>query len=306
MAEIEVTGCALPARLLRALVDFRLEGNQYGAILVRGLPIDPDIGPTPLNGNTVDWADVPIASVAQLMVSSRLGDVIAFADEKEGRLLQDVVPVPGAENRQENSGTKFMELHTEDGFHPFKPDFVTLLCLRTDDERRGRTVVGSARRVLPRLSAACVQTLREPVFRIRFASSFATGGRVRYSAPLAALSGPEQDPDLVADCHAMEGLTPAADRALAELSRELPEVVVGGVLEPGDLLVIDNRVAVHGRDGFTARFDGRDRWLRRCFTVVDLRRSRGSRQAGSRICAPLSVMTAERLSDAGVAARVGG
>ncbi|MDX2525279.1 TauD/TfdA family dioxygenase [Streptomyces europaeiscabiei] len=304
MAEIEVASCALPARLLRALAEFRQEGNPYGAMLVRGLPIDRDIGPTP-PGNTADWSHVPIASIAQLTVSSRLGDVIAFADEKEGQILQDVVPVPGAEDRQENSGTKFMELHTEDGFHPFKPDFVTLLCLRPDHERRARTVAGSARQVLPRLSDACVRTLREPVFRIRFASSFVTGGAVRYSAPLAALRGPAEDPDLVADCHAMEGLTPEADGALAELGRELPEVVVGEVLDPGDLLLIDNRVAVHGRDGFTARFDGRDRWLRRCFAAVDLRRSRGFRTAGSRVCAPLSVITAEQPEDGGTVIRVG-
>jgi L-asparagine oxygenase len=305
MTEVEVAGCALPARLLRALAQFRHEGNPYGAMLVRGLPVDPDIGPTPSDGNAADWSDVPIASIAQLAVTSRLGDVVAFADEKEGRLLQDVIPVPGAQDRQENSGTTFMELHTEDGFHPYKPDFLTLLCLRPDHERRARTVTGSARQVLPRLSDECVRTLREPVFRIRFASSFTAGGTDRYSAPLAALHGPEQDPDLVADCHAMEGLTPQAVRALVELGRVLPEVVVGDVLDTGDLLVVDNRVAVHGRNGFTARFDGRDRWLRRCFAAVDLRRSRGCRRAGSRICAPLSVIKGERSEDGSTVTGVG-
>jgi alpha-ketoglutarate-dependent taurine dioxygenase len=42
------------------------------------------------------------------------------------------------------------------------------------------------------------------------------------------------------------------------------------VLEPGDLLVVDNTVAVHGRSPFPARYDGTDRWLQRAFVVADL------------------------------------
>ena len=49
------------------------------------------------------------------------------------------------------------------------------------------------------------------------------------------------------------------------------------VLEPGDLLVVDNAVAVHGRSPFRARFDGTDRWLQRSFVVGDLAPSAGER-----------------------------
>ncbi|HEY5875714.1 MAG TPA: TauD/TfdA family dioxygenase, partial [Ilumatobacteraceae bacterium] len=48
-------------------------------------------------------------------------------------------------------------------------------------------------------------------------------------------------------------------------------------LEPGDLLVVDNSVAVHGRSPFTPRFDGTDRWLQRTFVVSDLAPSAGDR-----------------------------
>ena len=42
------------------------------------------------------------------------------------------------------------------------------------------------------------------------------------------------------------------------------------MLDAGDLLVIDNRRAVHGRSKFRARFDGTDRWLQRTFVVDEL------------------------------------
>lgn len=290
MLETEVAGCALPPRLLRELAAFRQIGNPYGALLIRNVPVDAVIGATPPRGEAIDWHQVPIASVAQLALTSRLGDVIAFADEKDGRLLQDVVPVPGAEHRQENSGTTFMELHTENGFHPFKPDFVTLLCLRPDHERLACTLTASVHRLLPRLSPRCLRTLREPVFRIRFASSFSAGG---HSGPLAALLGPAHRPEFIADFHAMEPLTEAARRALEEVKAAIPQILLGAVLGVGDLLIVDNRVALHGRREFDARHDGRDRWLRRCFAAVDLHRSREFRSPDSRVCAPLSVIHGE-------------
>jgi L-asparagine oxygenase len=49
-------------------------------------------------------------------------------------------------------------------------------------------------------------------------------------------------------------------------------------LRAGDLLVIDNAVAVHGRSSFPARFDGTDRWIQRTFVVPDLAASASERQ----------------------------
>ncbi|MEE6306178.1 TauD/TfdA family dioxygenase [Plantactinospora veratri] len=305
LVEAEVAGCEIPPRLIRALAAFRQQGNSHGSLLIRGMPVDENLGPTPPSGNARAWTDVPVATMAQLIVASRLGDVISFADEKEGRLVQDVIPVRGAADRQENTGTSFMELHTEDGFHPFKPDFVTLLCLRSDHDGDARTVTGSARRIVSKLSADSLEVLRQPQFRIRIASSFAAGGTVGHSQPLAVLSGPSTDPDLVADFHAMEPLTEPARRALDEFAAVVPQVVIGAVLAAGEMLVVDNRISVHGRSGFRARHDGHDRWLRRCFAVVDLRRSRAYRTAGSRVCAPLTTITADMAREGRPAAGAG-
>ncbi len=57
----------------------------------------------------------------------------------------------------------------------------------------------------------------------------------------------------------------------------IAEVETSVVLEPGDLLVVDNNVAVHGRSPFSARFDGTDRWLQRAFVVTDLAPSAADR-----------------------------
>ncbi|MFF4486639.1 TauD/TfdA family dioxygenase [Streptomyces sp. NPDC001544] len=287
LADIELAARWLPTRLARALSHFRKAGNAHGTLIVRNVPIDDDLPPTPADGVAPDWSRLPLATVAQLAMVSWLGDVIAYADEKSGRLVQDIVPVKGAERRQENSGSVMLELHTEDGFHPFKPDFVTLLCLRADHERRALTTSGAITRALPRLSAECVSTLRRPLFRIRHSSSFGGTGTDAVSMPLPVLSGPDAEPELIADFHAMEADGEGAARALDELRHAMIAVMVGTVLDAGDLIVVDNRAAVHGRTDFQPRYDGQDRWLRRCFGVLDLRLSRGLRAAGSHVCEPL-------------------
>ena len=66
------------------------------------------------------------------------------------------------------------------------------------------------------------------------------------------------------------GLDATARDALAALADAIACSYTSVVLEAGDLLVIDNRRAVHGRSEFRARFDGTDRWLQRTFVVDDL------------------------------------
>jgi len=64
-----------------------------------------------------------------------------------------------------------------------------------------------------------------------------------------------------------------AERALEEIIRQFDARVRDVVLAPGELLIIDNLRAVHGRRPFAARYDGTDRWLRRINVTADLRKS---------------------------------
>jgi L-asparagine oxygenase len=287
LTEAELAGIALPGHLLRSLRHFRRHGNNAGALIVRNVPVDPVLPDTPPGGYLRHWGELPIATITQLAVTSQVGDVIAYADEKAGALIQEVVPVEGAGKRQENSGTVYLEMHTENGFHPHKPDFVTLLCLRPDHARSSYTIVGAAAEVLPALSRLCIDTLRKPWFRLHVSSSFGTGKTRLRTGPIAVLSGPPESPEFLADFHAMEPLTNEAKAAFIELEKALLATTRGARLDAGDLIIIDNRAAVHGRTSFIARYDATDRWLRRCFAVSDIRRSRGARPAGSRVCQPL-------------------
>lgn len=67
--------------------------------------------------------------------------------------------------------------------------------------------------------------------------------------------------------------------AYRRLEDELARVSVAVSLEPGDVLVVDNDLVVHGRVPFTARYDGTDRWLKRASVRVPGRRTRPEAEA---------------------------
>ncbi|MET9348837.1 TauD/TfdA family dioxygenase [Streptomyces termitum] len=269
---VELAAAALPSEVRRALIAFRDRGNSGGTLLLRGLPLG-ELPPTPDRPeDEPGWARVPVATLAQLMVMSVLGRSLSYSDEKNGDLVQDVSPKRGAETRQENSGSILLELHTEDGFHPAAPHFLSLLCLRGDRDGQAATVTGGIGDVLPLLDAETVAALRRPEFRTRFSTSFVHDTeREVLTPPVPVLSGAEAAPDLRVDFHGTVGTTPAARAALAALEEAVLGSLRGIVLEPGELIVLDNRRTVHGRTGFVPRYDGADRWLRRSFAVSDLR-----------------------------------
>ncbi|MGK5628455.1 TauD/TfdA family dioxygenase [Streptomyces sp. URMC 123] len=265
----------MPATLRRSLRDFRRDPGAAGALLVRGLPVDeaalPDTPSVP--GSVQRTATVAAAVLAT--VACGLGDPAAFRPEKTGALVQDVIPRPGQEDFQGNAGSVRLTFHTENAFHPHRPDFVMLLCLRADHERVAGLRTASIRQVLPLLS----DESREALFSAEFVTapppSFGAGAGS--ADPHPVLFGAAEDPDLRVDLAATQPLTERAREALLELERLFELTAQTVRLVPGDLAIVDNRIAVHGRTAFRPRYDGRDRWLQRTFVLTDLRRSRGFR-----------------------------
>ncbi|QKW09785.1 TauD/TfdA family dioxygenase [Streptomyces sp. NA04227] len=265
----------LPSRVVQSIRGIRDRSTVDGVLVIEGLPVDQGVATPHGPRDEPGWTTVPVASLVQLSIMTMLGAPISYAEEKSGRLIQDVYPKAGFEERQENSGSVLLELHTEDGFLLSPPDYVSLLCMRPDHEGRAATVGCGIRRVLSTLPAEIRTVLRQPRFKLFFSSSFTVDNATRWTHPVPVLRGPEDDPDLCVDLHGMIGVDETAVLALDRLRRALEDNLLGGVLQAGSLLIVDNNAAVHGRTGFVPRYDGSDRWLRRCFVTKDLRRVRG-------------------------------
>jgi L-asparagine oxygenase len=273
-AQARAASCYLPHRLLTALRSYRHDPGLDGTLTITNLPITADLlPPTPNESGSVERVATAPAAVAML-IGQQLGEVVAYRDEKHGALVQNVVPVPTLARSQSNGGSVPLELHTENAFHPNRPDYVGLLCLRGAQQDRVGTRVAAVRRALPLLDDTDRTILHESRFVTAAPPSFVSAD---CSEPHPVLRGCVDDPDICVDFHATSALDTAGARALSRLRDALTEVECELVLRPGDMVFVDNRLVVHGRIAFWPRYDGTDRWLHRIFVHLDNRRSRPRR-----------------------------
>lgn len=278
----------LPAGLRNLLLSYR-RTERAAACLVHGFPVDDALlGPTPEH-----WREAIQNKAARdqelwlALCGMVLGDPFGWVTLQEGRIIQNILPIRGDEERQSGYGSEsLLEFHTEDGFHPNRCDYLLLLGLRNPD--RVPTIVASVRDI--RLSDDDRAVLAEDRFNImpdtehiRQLETQAPGHPAlvklyemqRRPAPTAVLFGDRLNPYLRIDRPFMDVLPGdaeaegALDRLMAELQRVQQDIAVG----PGSLLLVDNYRAVHGRRPFTARYDGTDRWLKKLTVSRNLRRN---------------------------------
>jgi hypothetical protein len=262
----------LPEPLARFLRLFQLQ-EPAGAVVVRGIPVDDAaLGPTPRRFDPP--AQSPVAAALDfylLLVAHALGEPFSWSNVQGGRPVHNVLPVPGKE--QEKAGTSSLstlELHTEDACHPARADYLMLFCLRNDDAVP--TVYAPLSHADPGPEA--VAQLERTDFVMRSEPDHAAS--LGASRTTSVLFGSHEQPYLAFDGFYLSApaQNPAGRAALAQLTAGLEAAATDVVLQPGDLVIIDNYRAVHGRRPFQPRYDGRDRWLKRVHVTRDLRRSR--------------------------------
>ena len=319
--EVSVIAHEVPRALRSFLNNFKRQEPPGGACLIKGYPVDDrTIGPTPEHWKHKSEISPTLEQELLMMLfGSLLGDAIAWATQQDAHLIHDVLPIKADEDKQISTGSnQVVWWHNEDAFHPFRGDYVTLMCLRNFE--RVATTLASAEQI--KLSQREIRILFEPHFVIypdeshseknnSLAASVSGNGisncnghrnghsngngtdllnsaheRIRqmHSSPskLAVLYGDPNSPYLRLDPYFMRPLEDGeAQVALNALIGAVDKCLGEVVLEPGDFLFVDNYRAVHGRKHFKARYDGTDRWLKRMNITSDLRKSRSARAACS-------------------------
>jgi Fe(II)/alpha-ketoglutarate-dependent arginine beta-hydroxylase len=295
----------LPRRVRRHLIDFRSREPESGLCVISGYPIDhAKIGSTPAHWHQkAERSPAREEEILLLLFGSLLGDCIGWATQQDGRLVHDILPIRAYEDEQLGFGSKqVLWWHTEDAFHPFRGDYLGMMCLRNPDGVA--TTFASLEGI--ELDPQQRSLLFEPWYTIRPDESHRKKNRSdlrsldedldsSYSridamdtAPekVAVLYGDPRSPYVRLDPYFMEPVAdnPEAQAALEVLIHAIDSKLQEIVLTPGDFCFIDNFKLVHGRKPFTARYDGTDRWLKRVNIARDLRKSRASRTvATSRI-----------------------
>ncbi|MBS0377965.1 MAG: TauD/TfdA family dioxygenase [Proteobacteria bacterium] len=258
---------SLPVAVRAAIEQFRTRPHASGALLVRGVPYG-DIPATP---------ELPTAQTVKdgtsertlLAVAKLLGEPVGYRPEMNGSVVQNLVPTRANSDRQVSTSSSVTLLfHTETAFHPHRPSYLLLLCLRADGI--AETTLSSIDQVKADLSPAAAEILFQRRFRTGVDESFLNGRENVLGPPVPVLSGDPDSPSLTFDEDLMIGTDADAQAALEELGKAVVGRHLRLKLEPGDLLIVDNHKAVHGRGPYRPRFDGTDRWLQRSFVIPAL------------------------------------
>lgn len=300
LGRLSVRAHEMPVRVRKHLTDFRLTGRPYGGLVLSNLPVDEDtLGPTPMS-----YTDEPKsretdrAAAVLLLMGSLMGDPISYLTQQRGRLVLDVFPVRGHEDSQlGSSSTVNLEWHNEDAFHPMRADWIMLFCLRNSDrvpttfapvqdleldEATRRILFEERFIILPDEShtAAFNETTTGIETNAWADKAFQQIAEMNSSPrPTSILSGKQEAPFVRLDPAFMKRALndPAAEKALEIVIDAIDNRLRDVVITPGELLIIDNKRAVHGRKPFKARYDGTDRWLRRINVTANLRDSEDRR-----------------------------
>jgi L-asparagine oxygenase len=275
----EAAHSALPKRVVSLLLSM-IEG-EGSVSLIRGLVNERDLPPTPIRSESTfggEWSFLSEAVV--LGVAMVLGEPLGYRAEKNGVLVQNVYPVESHRNSPSNeSSSSMLDLHTELVFSrrnprlPLdaeSPDFILLWCLRGDPEGTAETLVVTVDDLSAELHPSCLDVLSQARFELRAPYSFTRdepGDRPWVGpVPLFRGNGPQRLVAFDLAC-GTRGIDEAAENALKELRKiaQTPGIIKRLHLQSGDLLVMDNRRCIHGRTPFSAKFDGKDRWMLRVY-----------------------------------------
>ncbi|NIL87456.1 hypothetical protein RhoFasGS6_04882 [Rhodococcus fascians] len=259
---------------LQQILDAGRHPDTPGVTLLTGLPTDPVLPDTPPDGGPANNKATYVSEGTVLGLSALVGEPYGVHSEKDGQLVHDVIPVQSGANTQTNMGsTVFLNFHNDIIHDPVghytlaNPDFLILLCVRSDPEGKALTYYADARDVVSRLSPSHTEQLRQAQFQLNAPGSYcrAVGQDQVLSDVTPIITGPDEFPEVATSANGIVALTRAGQLALDAFQVACQEVAHEVALRPGQALIINNRKGLHARSSFVARHDGSDRWLQRTY-----------------------------------------
>ena len=284
----------VPERIKNSLLEFAKKGTETGFLLIKNvffqeldskLLIPIPTPKTPSNNYSKIGEKTLLARIQSLFINV-IGEMIAYEAECYGRLFQDVVPIKKMENEQSSVGSNTeLEIHTEQAFSKLRPDILSLACIRGDP--KALTYILPVKYILEHMDENERETLQLPLWKTGVDLSFKLNhndfieGDIR--GPFPIITGTSKDPKLLFDQDLMFGTDYKSRKLLTKIVDIYYKHRIQHNLQTGEIILIDNTRAVHGRSPFYPNYDGNDRFLIRCFGVYDYIFSNYARQNGCRM-----------------------
>ena len=258
----------------RAIDDFgQFRNAPY--LLLKNLVSTEGLPPTPVDDTSPAEEGWRVQAAALLGLLTMCGMTAAsFKDEMGGRLCHMVMPAKNSDRSYARS-TKALNFHTEvvNGYFieedprsgaPISPESFGLVCLRNPGQVA--TTVLPIDKLLDTLTRAERAVLAMPHFTARSQSSFDREMVVENVPVLIRMANGLWG--MRFSSSKLVGINDQATRVLEKFRNNIEAARFESVvLHPGDALILNNRICLHGRTAIrgTEQFDGMDRWLVRIY-----------------------------------------
>jgi len=285
IAAMPQCGAALYAALseekLNIIKSFKNNNNQ-AALLIRGLPLDVAVPPTPYQAK-LSLQSMPLAVAVNLGLYHLMElNPVTYSGENDGRLFRHVIPSKKAMNEKSSHGSTYtLGMHVDNCHLPLlpeidrgglseSPEYLSLFGIRCD--LKVFTKVAILDEALTLLDENTIEQLKRPDFILKMPDSFINAKQ--FELPILV-----QDKSGVNYCRFDKEYTIAKTEKAQQAFNALGEALLSAkavnhiLLQSGDFLIFKNQRVTHARESFTPRFDGTDRWLLRLFGVSDLTRT---------------------------------
>jgi L-asparagine oxygenase len=259
------------------------------------LPDTPDwFIPVPDTDSTIFGRAAALATHGFLEMES-----VSYGSENDGELFVNLTPI-GGEGKFARKSKDGLRGHTDAVSFPFNgdsdasnpriapsPDFVTLVGLRNPNSVSTKIMVLES--VLAKLAPHDIEELKKDQYSIESQATFIEGMKDILGGVHTAIDVPVLKDSMpgtfVRYSHSSVAPTEpggAAQTASENFEAACNEVAVSVTIKPGDLLLVSNRLCLHGRGLVGGDVGGESRWLLRTYGLDTSELDENRRHLGAR------------------------
>lgn len=239
-------------------------------ILVRGISI-PNAPPTPARYQPTEHAEIYPFDIAHIAVASLVGSPYATKHLRGSRIISDIFPKDqyGAKHDSAFGSNKPFDFHADGALHPdTKPEYFSFQCVRNVEQIP--TTVSWVEQ--DDLTNDQFQKLQEPVFTLFYENREAGAHKVS-GLPIMYFS---RDGSLRYNYYGKTKVTVECEQdkvyfdALKAFEEALIKNSIDVLLSSGEIMIVDNKSALHARSSFeAAEAQVNRRWMRRIYIAAD-------------------------------------
>lgn len=272
--------------------------HQAGFVRLAAVFDPADLGETPQAFFPIPSCLGTVAARAAMLAFIGLLDIeaVSYGSENGGELFVNLVTLPG-EGLFADKSRKSMHGHTDavsfpvrgytsDSFHNIapSPDTVCLAALRNPDGVP--TTVMPVGALLTALPPEHVAELKKRQFSVRSQKTFITGtkrmlGEELVEVNVGILLETGEGTWIRYSHSSVDALGAESEAAIEALNAACAGAATHLILQPGDVLMVSNRTALHGRAEVGGDPGGTSRWLMRGYGLKTQGLAAAQRYAGS-------------------------